>query len=101
MGDIVGSYVLLAGERVNDQVVYFRLEEGSRPAKYLFWDGERWCVAAVAGAEAGKCDMRSQKREIQGRNHPDDAVWHGVEVLRGAVNDIDPELLASLRGRSR
>eukprot|EP00928_Gymnodinium_smaydae_P031697 TRINITY_DN23184_c0_g1_i1.p2 TRINITY_DN23184_c0_g1~~TRINITY_DN23184_c0_g1_i1.p2 ORF type:complete len:303 (-),score=60.41 TRINITY_DN23184_c0_g1_i1:115-978(-) len=87
----------------NNKPLYVRSGDDSPgQERCLFWDGECWCIAADAGATPSACDARSQRREIPGgAGHPDDAVWRGVEVLRGdGSSRIEASLLASLKGRA-
>lgn len=98
--ELAGSYALEKELRHNDQLVYLRIADEAGPQKFLFWDGQCWCIARRLDAPTASCDVRCQRRDPQGRNHPDNAVWPGLEVLRGGNNQIDATLLASLRGRS-
>lgn len=99
--DVVGAYVRSEGERVNEATVYARAAAGSAPAKFLFWDSERWCIAGSTATSAAACDVRSQRREVLARNHPDDAVWHGIEVLRGDAGAIGSMKRGSVRAISQ
>jgi len=95
-----GTYTMQSGQLVNECVVYARAPEGpSSVSKFLFWDGERWCISGCTADRRKQCDMCSQKREDAGPCHPDHAVWPGVEVLPGDAGVIGVNLLATLRGR--
>jgi hypothetical protein len=105
--ELAGVFTLLESKQVNDNVVYSRICDSRQGLEaFIFWDGERWCVdSSLPATSSGKSSsqnnaVRSQRRQIAGRNHPDDAVWLGVEVLRGGgCERIDASLLSSLRGR--
>eukprot|EP00927_Polykrikos_kofoidii_P022110 TRINITY_DN20713_c0_g1_i1.p1 TRINITY_DN20713_c0_g1~~TRINITY_DN20713_c0_g1_i1.p1 ORF type:complete len:406 (+),score=49.17 TRINITY_DN20713_c0_g1_i1:112-1329(+) len=98
--EVEGSYVLVEGEQTNGHSMYVRAAEGDYvEAKFLFWSGDRWCIAESIAARSSECDVRSQRRTASGRNHPDDAVWQGLEVLRGDHVHLAPKLLAALKGR--
>eukprot|EP00929_Paragymnodinium_shiwhaense_P063735 TRINITY_DN31871_c0_g1_i1.p1 TRINITY_DN31871_c0_g1~~TRINITY_DN31871_c0_g1_i1.p1 ORF type:complete len:233 (-),score=43.79 TRINITY_DN31871_c0_g1_i1:238-936(-) len=107
--EVVGAYMLLSDETFNDHIVYERVakEQGTAASeqleaserRYIFWDAERWCIGDSIGAPASHCYARSQKRNFARRDLPDDAVWQGVEILRGDCARIHPSLLASLKGR--
>lgn len=99
--DVAGTYVVQQGQRANGCALYLRSGHSSDPQKLIFWDGERWCIgqgAALDGSE--QCDACAQRRDVCGRKDPDDAIWPGIEVLRGDSDVIHATLLAKLRGHT-
>lgn len=105
--ELAGVFLLSEYKQFLGHAVYSRASEGhQRTETFIYWNGERWCIDSVlpcvtSGEPVSQNNaVRSQRRQIAGGNHPDDAVWVGVEVLRGGGCDrIDASLLSTLRGR--
>jgi len=98
--ELIGEYSLVEGRSMNDFGLYRRPKQENQSERFIFWDGECWCIAGEPGLSRRECDVVCQKRQVIGRNHPDDAVWPSVEVLRASKGNIDAQLLGMLRGRT-
>jgi len=100
--ELAGEFALVEGALANGHVFYRRAATAELPERFLFWEGECWCIGRSPELRRRDCDAASQRRDIIGRNHPDDAVWCSVEVLRGggSKGSVEASLLASLRGRT-
>lgn len=96
---VAGSYALQGGKHVNGHMVYVRAGSDASPDKFLFWEGGCWCIGGATTLRRQECDVCSQQGDATGRNHPDDAAWSGIDVLRGGCIHIEASLLATLRGR--